>query len=80
MNQGNRPQPLHNLPSSSVVKWRKYKTKGYLHFDERMHIGHMKANLLNEDWIASYAFLPFIHFKKGFKIFRRIKKLIVRDK
>ena len=62
MNQGNGPQQLHNLSSSSNINWKKYRTKGYLHFDERIHIGHMKANLLNEDWVASYAFLPFIHF------------------
>ena len=75
MNQGNGPQQLHNLSSSSIIEWKKYKTKGYLHFDERIHIGHMKANLLNEDWIASYAFLPFIHFEMNFKRYVTIKEI-----
>ncbi|MEK4426905.1 reverse transcriptase domain-containing protein [Solibacillus sp. FSL K6-1523] len=75
MNHSNGPQQLHNLSSSSVIKWGKYKTKGYLHFDERIHIGHMKANLLNEDWIASYAFLPFIHFEMDFKRYVTIKEI-----
>lgn len=75
MNQDNGPQQLHNLSSSSVIKWEKYKTKGYLHFDERIHIGHMKANLLNEDWIASYAFLPFIHFEMNSKRYVTIKEI-----
>lgn len=75
MNQGNGPHQLHNLSSSSIIEWKKYKTKGYLHFDERIHIGHMKANLLNEDWIASYAFLPFIHFEMNFKRFVTVKEI-----
>lgn len=75
MNQGNGPHQLHNLSSSSIIEWKKYKTKGYLHFDERIHIGHMKVNLLNEDWIASYAFLPFIHFEINFKRFVTVKEI-----
>ena len=75
MKWSNGPQQLHNLYSSSNINWEKYKTKGYLHFDERIQIGHMKANLLNEDWIASYAFLPFIHFEMNFKRFVTIKEL-----
>lgn len=76
MNQSNGPQQqLHNLSSSSIIKWEKYKTKGYLHFDERIHIGHMKANLLNEDWVASYAFLPFIHFEMNSKRYVTIKEV-----
>lgn len=67
MKRSNRPRQLHNLPSSSEINWGKYRTKGFLHFDERIHIGHMKANLLNMDWVASYAFLPFIHFEMEFK-------------
>ena len=75
MKQSNGPQQLHNLSSSSKINWEKYRTKGYLHFDERIHIGHMKANLLNEDWVASYAFLPFIHFEMNFKRYVTIKEI-----
>lgn len=75
MNHSNGPQQLHNLSSSSDINWEKYRTKGYLHFDERLHIRHMKANLLNEDWIASYAFLPFIHFEMKFKKYVTIKEI-----
>ncbi|MBG9454055.1 reverse transcriptase [Lysinibacillus sphaericus] len=57
------------------MNWEKYRFKGYLHFDERIHIGHMKANLLNKDWVASYAFLPFIHFEMNFKRFVTIKEI-----
>lgn len=67
MKWSNGPQQLHNLSSSSNINWEKYRSKGYLHFDERIHIGHMKANLLNKDWVASYAFLLFIHFEMKFK-------------
>ncbi|MFY3790785.1 reverse transcriptase domain-containing protein [Ureibacillus sp. MALMAid1270] len=75
MKRSNGPQQLHNLPSSSKISWEKYRTKGYLHFDERIQIGHMKANLMNEDWIASYAFLPFIHFEMNFKRYVTIKEI-----
>jgi len=75
MKWSNGPQQLHNLSSSSNINWEKYRTKGYLHFDERIQIGHMKANLLNKDWVASYAFLPFIHFEMNFKRFVTIKEI-----
>jgi len=75
MKRSNGPQQLHNLSSSSNINWEKYKTKGYLHFDERIQIGRMKANLLNEDWIASYAFLPYIHFEMNFKKYITIKEI-----
>lgn len=75
MKRSNGPQQLHNLPSSSKINWEKYRTKGYLHFDERIQIGHMKSNLINEDWIASYAFLPFIHFEMNFKRYVTIKEI-----
>ncbi|MFL1997688.1 reverse transcriptase domain-containing protein [Lysinibacillus irui] len=75
MNQGNGPHQLHNLSSSSNINWEKYRTKGYLHFDERIHIGHMKADLLNKDFVASYAFLPFIHFEMNFKRFLTVKEI-----
>ncbi|WP_197143242.1 reverse transcriptase domain-containing protein [Lysinibacillus sphaericus] len=75
MKWSNGPQQLHNLSSSSNINWEKYRFKGYLHFDERIHIGHMKANLLNKDWVASYAFLPFIHFEMNFKRFVTIKEI-----
>lgn len=75
MKWSNGPQQLHNLSSSSKINWEKYRSKGYLHFDERIHIGHMKANLLNKDWVASYAFLPFIHFEMNFKRFVTIKEI-----
>ncbi|KMN41282.1 reverse transcriptase domain-containing protein [Lysinibacillus sp. LK3] len=75
MKWSNGPLQLHNLSSSSNINWEKYRSKGYLHFDERIHIEHMKANLLNKDWVASYAFLPFIHFEMNFKRFVTIKEI-----
>lgn len=75
MNQGNGPQELHNLSSSSNINWEKYRSKGYLHFDERIRIEHMKTNLLNKDYVASYAFLPFIHFEMNFKRFITVKEI-----
>lgn len=75
MKQSNGPQQLYNLSSSSKIKWEKYKTKGYLHFDERINIEHMKTNLLDEDWVASYAFLPFVHFEIKMKRYVTIKEI-----
>ncbi|MEK3763446.1 reverse transcriptase domain-containing protein [Solibacillus sp. FSL K6-4121] len=70
MNRSNGPRELHGLPSSSEVNWSKYKMKRYLHFDKRINLikdEHMKANLQDPTWVASYAFLPSIHFKIVFK-------------
>ncbi|GGE79608.1 reverse transcriptase domain-containing protein [Priestia taiwanensis] len=63
MKQSKGPRQLHNLSSSSEVNWSKYKQKNYLHFDERIKIEHMKSNIQDPNWIASYAFLPSIHFE-----------------
>ncbi len=66
MKQSNRPRQLHNLPSSSKIDWSKYKTKHYLHFDNPLRIEHVKSKIQDPDWVASHAFLPFIHFNINF--------------
>ncbi|MCI1592517.1 reverse transcriptase domain-containing protein [Heyndrickxia oleronia] len=63
MKRSNRPQQLHNLPSSAKVTWAKYKSKYYLHFDEHVDIEHVKDKIQDRDWVAKHAFLPSIHFK-----------------
>ncbi len=76
MNRSNGPQGLHGLSSSSEIKWSKYKQKKYLHFDKRIdlkHDEHMKANIQDPNWVASYAFLPSIHFKIEFKKYITLK-------
>jgi hypothetical protein len=62
MNQSNRLQ-LHNLPSSSQIDMKKYRSKGYLHFDKRIKIEHVYQKIQDQDWVAKHAFLPFIHYK-----------------
>lgn len=61
MKRSNRPK-LHNLPSSSQINFRKYKSKGYIHFDRQKRIEHVAAQILDKNYIAERAFLPFIHF------------------
>lgn len=66
MNGSNGPRGLHDLPSSSKINWTKFKKKNYLHFDKRVDImkdERMQAKIQDPTWIASYAFLPSIHFK-----------------
>lgn len=67
MKRSKGPRRLHSLPSSSKVDWSKYKQKNYLHFDESIKIEHMKSKIQNSKWVASYAFLPSIHFEIVFK-------------
>ena len=77
MNRSNGPRRLHGLPSSSKVNWSKYKTKKYLHFDRSVDLKndeHMQANIQDPNWIASYAFLPSIHFVIEFKKYVSIRK------
>lgn len=62
MDQSNRLQ-LHNLPSSSQIDMKKYRSKGYLHFDKRIKIEHVYQKIQDENWVAKHAFLPFIHYK-----------------
>ncbi|PAK42646.1 reverse transcriptase domain-containing protein [Peribacillus simplex] len=62
MNQSNRLQ-LHNLPSSSQIDIKKYRSKGYLHFDKRIKIEHVYHKIQDQNWVAKHAFLPFIHYK-----------------
>lgn len=62
--QSNGPRKLQDLSGSSNINWDKYKTKGYLHFDKQISIEHMKQNLQNPEWVASHAFLPFIHYEQ----------------
>ncbi|MCR8855190.1 reverse transcriptase domain-containing protein [Lysinibacillus fusiformis] len=76
MNRSNGPRGLHGLPSSSKVNWSKYKMKKYLHFDKRIDLikdEHMKVNLQDPSWVASYAFLPSIHFKIEYKKYITLK-------
>ncbi|MUK87425.1 reverse transcriptase [Ornithinibacillus sp. L9] len=66
MEQSNRPQQLHNLPSSSVIDWSKYEPKFYLHLDDRVHIEHVKSKIQDPNWVSSHAFFPSIHFNITF--------------
>ncbi|TQR14737.1 reverse transcriptase domain-containing protein [Psychrobacillus soli] len=75
MKRSKGPRRLHNLPSSSNINWSKYKQKNYLHFDERIKIEHMKSKLQDSEWVASYAFLPSIHFEIIFKKYVTIPEL-----
>ncbi|WP_339263137.1 reverse transcriptase domain-containing protein [Solibacillus sp. FSL W7-1472] len=70
MNRSNGPRGLHGLSSSSEINWSKYKKKKYLHFDKCVDIKnneHMQAKIQDPTWVASYAFLPSIHFIIEFK-------------
>lgn len=62
MKQSNRLQ-LHDLPSSSQMDLKKYRSKGYLHFDKRIKIEHVYQKIQDENWVVKHAFLPFIHYK-----------------
>lgn len=62
MDQSNRLQ-LHNLPSSSQIDMKRYRSKGYLHFDKRIKIEHVYQKIQDQNWVAGHAFLPFIHYK-----------------
>lgn len=74
MKRSKGPRRLHSLPSSSK-NWSKYKQKKYLHFDERIKIEHMKAKIQDSKWVASYAFLPSIHFEIVFKKYVTISEV-----
>ncbi|TYR72706.1 reverse transcriptase [Rossellomorea vietnamensis] len=67
MKRSKGPRRLHNLPSSSNIDWSKYKQKSYIHIDDRVKIEHLKPKIQDSNWIASYAFLPSIHFEIIFK-------------
>ncbi|ATP41699.1 reverse transcriptase [Solibacillus sp. R5-41] len=76
MNRSNGPRRLHGLSSSSEINWSKYKKKEYLHFDKRVDIKndeHMQAKIQDPSWVASYAFLPSIHFEIVFKKYITLK-------
>lgn len=76
MNGSNGPRGLHDLSSSSEINWSKYKKKKYLHFDKRVDITNnerMQAKIQDPTWIASYAFLPSIHFLIEFKKYVTVK-------
>lgn len=50
--------------------------KKYLHFDKRVDIQkdeRMQANIQDPSWVASYAFLPSIHFEMVFKKYITVK-------
>ncbi|WP_294743761.1 reverse transcriptase domain-containing protein [uncultured Exiguobacterium sp.] len=72
MEQSNGPRRLHDL-SSSDIDWTKYKNKNYLHFDKNVGIKHIKKDIQNDEWISSYAFLPFIKFEIVFKKYITLK-------
>lgn len=42
---------------------KKYRSKGYLHFDNRIKIEHVYQKIQDQNWVAKHAFLPFIHYK-----------------
>ncbi|MCA1035705.1 reverse transcriptase [Bacillus infantis] len=74
MKQSNRPQKLHNLPSSSEIEWSKYDSKYYLHFDSPIHINRIKSYILEPSWVTSHAFLPSIHFNITFNKYVTVSK------
>ncbi|WP_100334133.1 reverse transcriptase domain-containing protein [Bacillus alkalisoli] len=74
MKQSNRPQQLHNLPSSSEIDWSKYELKHYLHFDSPVHINHLKKHIQDPDWVSGHSFLPSIHFNIIFNKYVTISK------
>ncbi|MEB6549637.1 reverse transcriptase domain-containing protein [Heyndrickxia sporothermodurans] len=74
MKRSNRPRQLRNLPSSTKINWAKYKSKYYLHFDERINIEHVKDKIQNREWVAKHAFFPSIHFKIIFNKYVTISK------
>lgn len=80
MKQSNRPRQLHNPSSSSKIDWSKYEKKNYLHFDEPIEIQHIKDRLQNPEWVASYAFLPSIHFTIVFNKYVSISNTITNEK
>lgn len=53
---------LQTPSSSATATWKKYQTKGYLHFDTPLNITRVKDYIQNPKWIQSHAFFPFIHF------------------
>ncbi|RXI96304.1 reverse transcriptase [Anaerobacillus alkaliphilus] len=62
MKQSNRLK-LHSLPSSSQLDPKRYRAKGYLHFDSKIKIEHVSNKIQDQEWVAKHAFLPFIHYK-----------------
>ncbi|WP_255294235.1 reverse transcriptase domain-containing protein [Bacillus toyonensis] len=50
---------------------KRYKTKGYIHFDNRVSIDKVETKIKNEDWVARHGFYPFIHFKIKFKKYNK---------
>ena len=74
MIQRNRPKKLHNLSSSSNINWKKYRKKGYFHFDTPVKVDYLKNKIQNPNWVSSYAFYPFLHFQIIFKRYREIDK------
>lgn len=42
---------------------KKYRSKGYLHFDKRIKIEHVYRKIQDPNWVTEHAFLPFIHYK-----------------
>lgn len=74
MKRSNRPQQLHTLPSSANIDWSKYESKHYLHFDKPINIAHLKRKLQDPKWVASYPFLPSIHFNIDIKKYVTVSK------
>ncbi|TKH20283.1 reverse transcriptase [Bacillus wiedmannii] len=50
---------------------KKYKAKGYIHFDNRVSINKVETKIKNPDWVARHGFYPFIHFKITFKKYNK---------
>lgn len=42
---------------------KRYRSKGYLHFDKRIKIEHVYHKIQDQNWVEKHAFLPFIHYK-----------------
>lgn len=45
---------------------KKYKTKGYMHFDHRINIEKVESYVTDQDKVAKHSFLPFIFYISSF--------------
>ncbi|WDL98485.1 reverse transcriptase domain-containing protein [Alicyclobacillus sp. ALC3] len=42
---------------------KKYRIKGYTHFDRRVPVWRVARQIVNPSWVAVHGFFPFIHFQ-----------------
>ncbi|HZG15711.1 MAG TPA: reverse transcriptase domain-containing protein [Candidatus Bathyarchaeia archaeon] len=71
--QSNRLR-LHSLVSSAKMDIKKYRVKGYTHFDNRISIEKVKDKIQNPCWVSKHGFYPFVHFKIEFQKYNKKDK------